>query len=209
MSLSKICCQRCGSFKGDESELEAHLRWHDTVDPEKQWIRNHVCEFCGFSTALFKKLRQHQFDEHSFSINEPSTCDLCKKTFLYKCQLSRHMSIHSNEKSIECKLCNTMFKRQEYLNTHMREIHFTGDKIYPCAFCKRTYTCRRRKEQHVRDYHTANQIFKCLKCTQTFINKRKRTEHWEKIHAKIFTCQICKKQFDRQNKLDYHIKSKH
>lgn len=47
----------------------------------------------------------------------PHQCTLCKKTFIFKFDLNRHMKIHA-ERGYSCQKCGRCFFKQDTLDEH-------------------------------------------------------------------------------------------
>eukprot|EP01083_Nonionella_stella_P036193 98781_1 len=50
-------------------------------------------------------------------------CHVCQKTFKYRCNLTTHLRIHSEERPYTCSVCRKTFKLKCNLNKHLRTIH--------------------------------------------------------------------------------------
>jgi len=53
----------------------------------------------------------------------PHVCNACKKGFVQKCSLDRHMATHSNNRPWNCPFCRETFKLKEYLKEHKKKQH--------------------------------------------------------------------------------------
>jgi uncharacterized Zn-finger protein len=109
----KHFCHLCGKKFGNKSNLRSHLISHtsETV----------ICKICGgkfknlISLQSHKKL--HKLEARSFS------CEHCEKTFYNQNHLSRHMSVHTEEKIFKCKNCDNEYKCERDLKNHINGVH--------------------------------------------------------------------------------------
>ena len=65
-------------------------------------------------------------------------CDICKKAFRERINLSAHKRIHGSEKPYECNICKKTFINSSALTYHKR-LH-TGEKPYECGICKTAFS---------------------------------------------------------------------
>ncbi|XP_030913116.1 zinc finger and BTB domain-containing protein 43 [Geospiza fortis] len=71
----------------------------------------------------------------------------CGKSFTYKSQRDRHMSMHRGLRPYGCGVCDKKFKMKHHLVGHMK-IH-TGIKPYECNICGKRFMWRDSFHRHV------------------------------------------------------------
>lgn len=117
-------------------------------------------------------------------------CEICKKTFTLKRNLTRHMKLHSSDGlRFKCPWpnCGKMFARQTD-----REIHtkgHTGERNYPCT------------------HMTVDSEGRAVRCTKRFLRLSDLNVHIRRHQTKKgFSCPNCIKQFIRKCDLVGHSK---
>lgn len=138
------------------------------------------------------------------------TCKECNKIFKYKCDLIRHLHVHSDEKHYTCITCNKAFKTKRNLDTHML-VHSEIIKKHVCDVCKVAF----RQRAHLADHkliHTNERPYACTQCDKKFraksvLTKHLRTHSSEESIARPYKCEICEKAFKQKPHLDSHIRT--
>ena len=102
-------------------------------------------------------------------------CDLCPKTFHYKCSRNRHMTTHMGTKPYECKDCKKRFERLTNLRHHQERYHSTEWK-YKCQICEKLFKTRPNLWSH-KKVHSKPE-FECPFCKKKFTRSEVCWEHW-------------------------------
>uniref|UniRef100_A0A8D8PBW7 Zinc finger protein 91 n=3 Tax=Culex pipiens TaxID=7175 RepID=A0A8D8PBW7_CULPI len=120
-------------------------------------------------------------------------CELCKKDFLYSCNLKQHMQLHhAKEKPFECKICFYRFEYSGHLVRHIRTNHDNqqedaiGDAIernFVCTFCSELFEQKSQLNSHIQTYHRGEKQFKCDLCPASFAYKKTFENHREEHHS--------------------------
>lgn len=88
-----------------------------------------------------KDLRQH-------------ICSTCQKQCTTKSSLSAHIRyVHLKVKDFDCKICNRQFRRRLELTEHMAR--HTGQALYRCPWCVKTFTSSSNYFSHRKNKHPA------------------------------------------------------
>ncbi|XP_052873335.1 uncharacterized protein LOC128278643 [Anopheles cruzii] len=146
-------------------------------------------------------------------------CELCKKEFLYPCNLNQHMQLHhSKDKPHECRVCHYRFEYSGHLQRHIRQQHEAiaeellepvEPQSFDCNFCGTSYDTRALLTAHVQSQHKGEKPFQCDQCPATFSYKKSYETHREEHHLKAnngaFKCSFCKKTFNSAQKVDNHV----
>nr|XP_019529770.2 LOW QUALITY PROTEIN: zinc finger protein 91-like [Aedes albopictus] len=120
-------------------------------------------------------------------------CELCKKDFLYACNLKQHMQLHhAKEKPFECKICFYRFEYSGHLVRHVRQNHDsqgdggvgeTADKSFVCTFCSELFESKSQLNGHIYNFHRGEKQFKCEFCPASFSYKKSYDTHREDHHS--------------------------
>ncbi|AXN91138.1 putative zinc-finger containing protein [Namao virus] len=131
-------------------------------------------------------------------------CEVCKKTYLWKNSLVRHMKTHVGKKPFKCKHCDMCFIENFMLQNHIR--NNTRQKRYLCTNCTKTFVQRCALIKH-NVYHDYIKIYKCKKCNKVFSRKDNRNRH-RKTHERVkpYQCYMCRKIFIKMQNLISHEK---
>ncbi|XP_021710307.1 zinc finger protein Xfin [Aedes aegypti] len=120
-------------------------------------------------------------------------CELCKKDFLYACNLKQHMQLHhAKEKPFECKICFYRFEYSGHLVRHVRQNHDnqsdagvgeSTDKSFVCTFCSELFESKSQLNGHIHNHHRGEKQFKCEFCPASFSYKKSYDTHREDHHS--------------------------
>ena len=130
-------------------------------------------------------------------------CPTCKKSVT---NLTRHMLIHTGEKSYHCNQCIYSCADGGDLTRHMR-IH-TGEKPFTCKQCNYSCTQNSNLKKHMRT-HTREKPFKCDQCHYSCARSDVLTVH-RRIHTtdeKPHHCDQCNRSFKQSIHLTRHIQT--
>ena len=131
-------------------------------------------------------------------------CEYCNLGFSQKCDLRRHIMIHTGERPWPCEICDKKFQRKTDLAKHMRT--HTGEKPYACEFCDKRVSDKSQLNVH-RRLHTGDRPYQCTKCGKKCITSSELSRH-RLIHCsdKLHQCEFCKKTFTEKECLGMHMK---
>lgn len=135
----------------------------------------------------------------------PFKCPQCPKRCKLKCNLTKHMRIHSAERPFQCDHCPATFKDSSVLHKHTR-IH-TGERPFKCSLCPKAFSYSGSLRDHMLE-HTGERPHQCPQCSSSF-----RWQKLLKIHMRIHTgerpyrCPHCSKAFAARTTLQTHIRT--
>ena len=100
-----------------------------------------------------------------------------------------------------CNVCHTSYDKISLLNIHIKNVH-TG-RSWKCEICLKAYKTKGDLRKHMVKHDPNWQGTFCGICSQRFVSI---SSHRSRVHEKkIFSCEICTKQFTDRRKLTEHI----
>lgn len=184
-------CQNCDKIFTTKPYLMSHIY-------TSHFVREKVkCEYCNAEVVNKWRLREHIRAHMNFNSGK-YTCNICDKKFGRNTELVLHKLTHNGKKEEGYKchfdLCETIFKRKDYLSKHIRYIHKNSEKgKWICKTCNKEYSQRGALGNHMKT-HLGN-TFECSICEQTFGYKESLVRHM-KIHTGTNPeCPVCHKKF--------------
>nr|CAH7724011.1 unnamed protein product [Callosobruchus chinensis] len=219
-------CDVCDKMYKEVKMLQQHKHFMHPVGSDYE------CSVCfeGFTTK--KQLSIHMLNFHRY------LCMSCGKTFGLVEMLELHKkATHPEEWNYECPLCSAIFKTEEQMSDHLKEIH--SPYVYPCVSCKeefqllKVFGSKQQLYRHKVDVHNP-QINPCNICGRIFQEPDDLKEH-KKLHAdkeqlershtteaktsieldkadvanKGFKCPLCPKVYRSKAQLSSHKRTDH
>ncbi|XP_013140198.1 PREDICTED: zinc finger protein 25-like isoform X2 [Papilio polytes] len=137
-------------------------------------------------------------------------CDYCKKFFINKTSMRRHIYVHLKVIPYACKYCYKRFYMKENMMTHMKLQHSRGMKIanhYICAVCEEPFLLKEKLDEHMMIHVKNEKLIKCIFCNKQFPHPILLHEH-EKEHLITgkYKCTVCEMSYDSRSNLALHIK---
>ncbi len=181
-----------------KSELEKHI---DVVHCDSEHITK-------------EKSDPHiELEEKSTETDElkPLSCTLCKKAFVRKHALTRHVdAVHHKLKPFSCTLCVKSFTTKQSLTKHVEAVHYKL-KPFSCTLCDKSFAQKCYLTTHVDAVHHKLKSFSCALCDKSFATKRNLTLHVDSVHNKLkpFSCTLCDKSFSLKKHLTGHVNVVH
>lgn len=109
-------------------------------------------------------------------------CEQCGKRFTQTGHLASHMRIHNGEKPFDCKLCGKFFTEKSSVKRHLRKMHLN---MYnkKCTVCG---IISKTREEH-RDHLVTHKlkVYTCQVCCKDFIDSRALKVHTFNAHSAI------------------------
>ena len=139
-ALNWLKCRDCDQTFDNMQALEQHTRRHEED-------KTCVCNVCGksFKMAHYLIVHKQQHREKRFH------CDLCQKTFTYKCNMQKHRETHTQERAFECDICHKTFKTKGVMEKH-KIIHNEALQFH-CHLCNKGVITKHNLKKHYRKMH--------------------------------------------------------
>ncbi|XP_026481206.1 zinc finger protein Xfin-like [Ctenocephalides felis] len=206
-------CKHCSKTSYSISDYAKHLKTHfklksKSVDGDNQKIE---CDICSKKVAqMYRHLQQHTGE---------FACHLCLMNHSRKTYLTNHQKTCKDGDGIilQCVICKLIVETRNELREHLIKSHCEppdikndvvvgnggcdnkNPSIFPCSYCKRSYSRRSLLSRHVRTKHNIyglNADEECLICHVKFNSVRTALRH-KQIHekGKLFKCSECDQSF--------------
>ncbi|KAK7887145.1 hypothetical protein WMY93_026766 [Mugilogobius chulae] len=207
-------CTTCTQTFSTESQLQKHLREHESDKP-------HRCNECPQSFNLEFNLTLHK-STHSTT---DFSCPVCHKKFSRIASLKSHLMLHEKEENLMCAECGDEFVLQSQLSLHLEEHRkeLSGAKVFTCKTCNEELKTSLLLKEHMRTHvkmrpltSSARNYKKsidrsgftnsCLHCGKTFKKPSQLVRHI-RIHTgeRPFKCSHCGKAFNQKAVLQTHM----
>jgi len=174
----KLYCSHCPAAFASTKTLKIHIRTKHTTEENVP-----KCYICQKTLASENVLRQHiarvHFHEKNF------VCVHCGKAFYENTELKAHLATHAppnQNENISCQMCETKFKNQKNLRSHIKTVHGNLEKKHVCHLCGKPFTNRYRLNRHM-DGHRQKTVA-CVVCNKNFSSEERVNEHNKKVHQK-------------------------
>lgn len=168
-------CEECGGFYKTRISLKHHMQSQHTPGRKK-----FPCKYCGSMFTESRSLREHVNCTHETT--EVFSCEVCKKTFLTRGRLRRHMYIHG-EFRLFCKYCGKGFHLKDNMNKHIELMHEKkNSNRFKCEYCSKAFNVKGNLMQHINGVHLKTLPYRCPICDQGFRKKGHMLSHM-KDHA--------------------------
>ncbi|XP_032677947.1 zinc finger protein 569-like [Odontomachus brunneus] len=205
---SKMCtkteytCREC-SYKTDTKNcLIKHMKSvHNAID-----VLPIFCDICIMSFERQKSLKRHQETVHAENI-QSLKCDKCGLTLKNKYTLQKHLKKHTPEVDtlMKCPTCRRSFKYKVSF-----EKHISLNNCLQCKICDQDFDVL---EEFNRHGWTCRTRLTCRKCSFKGSTLKDMNEHMKSVHNTIdvlpISCNICLKNFPRQQHLKRHKETVH
>ena len=121
-----------------------------------------VCEHCGLTYETAAQLKNHVYQKHRLKeVNH--ICEICKKVYMRRCDLRKHLISHSKKKEFKCLDCGSEFKRSQDLKKHKVD----HERKFYCQICSIEIKHERSFVRHMSSHHEAKR-YACPKCCKYY-----------------------------------------
>ena len=204
-------CNYCEKVFRSNSDAKRHEVSHTKT-------KHHCCEECGKQFSYKSDMLRHRDTQHSEDSNlkRSVTCSECGKTFTNKTNLVIHERTHTGNKPFVCEICECQFRLECHLEKHRVKEH---NHTYPhiCDLCgkgfikfkfKRAWAFHKKKCGSEKIISIKKQS--CEICKKEFHKQDAHTRHMKShLNQKDFQCELCSKSFADKRNLVSHTNKKH
>ncbi|KAI4455323.1 zinc finger protein [Holotrichia oblita] len=185
-------CEICNKGFRRRFDLKRHKVTHTNVEMSE-------CSICFKLVTDVKRHMKTHFSQH--------ICDICGSKFAWKCNLIKHIRIHTGDRPYTCEMCGKSFTQKSTLDIHIKSIH-TGEKRHICENCGKKFTTSAELRKHS-GVHIPNSEKKFVceinGCDKAFVTKQRRHDHMKRHNPdKKHKCTICHKGFFSGQSLRRH-----
>lgn len=151
--------------------------------------------------SVIKELRENDSDLEELGLIEDTErfpCDVCKKTFARRYNLSRHAISHEMTMEKLCSVCHICGKSiRGNISLHLRT--HNNEKPFKCDECGRQFRQKIGLTTH-QMVHTGIKPYACEQCSRSFRQKQSLQAHVSSrhLHIKDFICDLCGKEFSEK-----------
>ncbi|KXJ73865.1 transcription factor grauzone-like isoform X2 [Aedes albopictus] len=135
-------CHVCAKTYSNYHTYWSHLKTHDESAKKKPQKPRVQCPLCNaWTLKMSRHMRLH---------SGTKTCEVCGEECKNVITYQYHMKNHETGDFI-CSVCGKNFKREIGLKEHMAS--HTGDVLYSCDFCDRTFNSNANRASHRKKAH--------------------------------------------------------
>ena len=143
--FKNFTCEVCGSSFKSSNNLRKHRQTHLK-------LKKYKCKYCDQKFRSDGGRKCHYLKEHRHNMTTDGlkyyTCSLCDHGFPSNMALTRHMTIHADDKPYVCSICSHRFVTDEMLKVH-RRAHFDENKHFRCKICVKSFFNKDKLKTHL------------------------------------------------------------
>lgn len=175
-------CNICSFMTTDDAKLKDHKCFPES---KKRQIMSMIrCNQCDYLAPTPKILDQHRLDAHPtwYSCNQ---CAFKTKfiNVMTKHKNTAHAYSESNGEHVaDCKLCPYRAINSQFLQKHVRAMHYRPPPVLSCTMCSYETSDRSNFKKH-QYIHTKDKPHKCPSCVYQCVSPYQMKKHVEKQHS--------------------------
>lgn len=143
-----------------------------------------ICDICGkLFRDSFSFIRH--MAEHNGQPVAKVKCDLCGAELTSKYRLNRHMKMMHTEENQQEQICPYCSKISPNLNAHRHHVKYahTLERKHACHMCDKKFRRPLELKEHL-STHTGEPLYTCPHCPRTFISSANMHKHRKLSHRK-------------------------
>ncbi|XP_073812606.1 zinc finger autosomal protein-like [Musca autumnalis] len=174
----KYSCEHCGKRFGHHKLLGHHVR---SIHFK---MYGHVCDICGEKLRSKEVLERHLL-KHKGAPLPSVTCDICGRAFTNKYGLKVHKDAQhpkGGKRQFTCDICSKISPTIRSHRSHVKNTHVLGYN-FKCTLCEKAFKRQRSFKEHMA-IHTGDDLYTCQFCPKTFKSHANLSTHRRKTHPK-------------------------
>lgn len=144
-----------------------------------------ICDYCGYSTTIRSKLRDHM--EVAHSTEERYQCSQCDYKTNVQGNIYVHIKYRHTTADIMCQICGALFINTTLLKNHIQNRHVKESiKAEPmtCSICNIQYKNKSSMQFHMLHIHSDQKPeIECQKCPKKFYTEKQLRTHVNSQHG--------------------------
>ncbi|KAM7350809.1 uncharacterized protein ACRADG_009253 [Cochliomyia hominivorax] len=156
---------------------------HQTLTHSKKYAK--FCDICGkvfYNNIPFERhMAEHKGEPSPVIVK----CEICGKEIANKYLLKHHIKIMHTKENQQEQICPYCSKVSPNLNSHKHHIKYTHtlERKHACHMCDKKFRRPLELKEHL-STHTGEPLYTCPHCPRTFISNANMHKHRKLVHRK-------------------------
>ncbi len=216
-------CPLCYTTYDTKEQLSNHIKQH--IDQINDAAKPHIVDEVSFTETPRENDKRKPSTDVSFTESQKKyfkrkqssdsseissmICLVCPMYMETSCRVETHKPYRVAPNVTSCPDCKINLPKNE-LRKHVSDNHLQGKLLFPCTFCPKLLSTRKKQITHERN-HDETKKLKCNECSKRFHQNAELKDHYAYAHLGIkqFECNICQKRCSSKSGLDSHMKNIH
>ncbi|KAI8774582.1 zinc finger protein 616 isoform X1 [Biomphalaria glabrata] len=156
----------------------------DFKNQAKSLTKVYQCDLCIAKFTRLGNFTRHRKIHNLHSESQPLfKCETCGREFLQRCDLKRHMLIHTKQEPHRCDQCGKGYIRRSDLVVHLR--FHNKDKAFKCSLCEKQFFQTGDLSRHIRRAHKPSSQLTCGHCDRKYARETTLIRHMKTMHKDI------------------------
>ncbi|XP_055528148.1 gastrula zinc finger protein XlCGF46.1-like [Wyeomyia smithii] len=125
-----------------------------------------ICDVCGRDYTTKGGLKTHKYTHYPSEM--PFVCAVCGKKFPTVNKLKEHTMRHDGIKRHTCPHCGLQKITMHELKFHIKNMHSSEPRSFPCKLCEKHFTSPGSLSMHVKIIHHGLKPYVCTICSFAF-----------------------------------------